>query len=215
MGKFTPKAGFDGKSVNGTVVSSNKNGAILRNRSIPIIKQTNASTTEKNRFAYVARYWSSLSSTIQNRFITDSIFGITGYELFQYLAANRALFDLSPLLFVPSEASDTVWTSTLTIIGGTIPAVNVTTDANHPLYRILIECTGMLSAGVQTPNESDYRVVSSTAIDMNKTQLFGPDYLAVFPPLVAGSGMKVFCRSTSFRFAQGVRYSSQVSSVIL
>lgn len=215
MGKFTPKAGFDGKSVNGTVVSSNKNGAILRNRSIPIIKQTNASSTTKNQFSYIAHLWSNLSSTIQNRFITDSVFGITGYYLFQYMSQNLAIFGLDPIYFVPSEGADTTWTGEMIIVSTTLPACRVTTDANHPLYKILIECTGMLSAGITTPKESDYRIITSTDIDMDKDVAFEPQYNAVFPPLAIGSGLKVFMRCTSFKYAQGVRYSSQVSSVVL
>ena len=94
MGKFTPKAGFDGKSVDGTVVSSNKNGAILRGRGIPIISSSPKASVWKNNFSAAAHFWNTLTSTQKDVFNATTINGRTGYELFMYVNIPRRLFGL-------------------------------------------------------------------------------------------------------------------------
>lgn len=201
-------------SVAGTTYSRNKNGSYIRNKSVPVNRNTLAQQAARARFSVVSSDWKTLSASekesweanIVNYPYVDSL-GQTKYytasQLFKSL--NNSLFQLgmdkinfcvgpvslpsilSPEVVVSQGAG--IELSSITFSAGS--GTEVPTGFNLAIYATTIKSTGFSS-----PKNSDYRFINLQLAGADVVNLdLSSAYTSVFGNSwqdVANQGNKIY-----------------------
>lgn len=159
MGKFTPKAGFDGKTVDGTVVSSNHNGAILRNRSIPIKKSTTINGSPKTAFRYASSRWGTFTDMQKSAWDAFDFQGNMGYHGYMSFGMNKVVLGQQIPIAPPTLIGALNWTGLFT----NSPSASIFLQANRNAFVapavVVLYATRPFELGGVVPNENEYRVI--------------------------------------------------------
>lgn len=194
MGKFTPKAGFDGKSVNGTVVSSNKNGAILRNRSIPTNVKRPTNTPHRSSFQHAATRWTNMPSGDKTDWEALNLDGHSGYTAYQYYGNNRYICGQVLANAAPTLIGPTNWTASVSNpVSGEI-VVMATRGVFVAIVNVVVYMSPPVLDGNQEPNNNQFRIVANISNPTSLNRNVRPEYESIFGPLDAYEDFVVFVR---------------------
>lgn len=188
-------------SVAGTTYSRNKNGSYIRNKSVPVNRNTQAQQAARALFSAVSSSWKTLTpsqretweANIMSYPYVDSLGQTKYYTASQlYKSINSSLAQVG----LPTIANCQTPLSLQSVVGPEIIAQcgltpNLTIDAlafsgtpgtEVPTgFNVLIYATAMKSAGFSSPKNSDYRFIGAfqEGFDLAGTNL-GSAYSAVF-----------------------------------
>ncbi len=187
-------------SVAGTTYSRNKNGSYIRNKSVPVNRNTLAQQSARSRFSEVSSSWKQLTANERSSWengimqypYVDSLGQTKYYTASQlYKSINNSLLQvgLSPITYLQTPVT------LPSIISGEIIAdvssnsmlineVSFGSFGNNTVptgFQLLVYATTVKSSGFTSPKPSDYRFITSIdeAVDATTIQL-AAFYEAVF-----------------------------------
>lgn len=215
MGKFTPKAGFNGKSVDGTVVSSNKNGAILRGRGIPTNVNRPSNSPNKSSFQQGATRWSSLTEAQQAAWNSFTIQGYSGYNAWMYVASGRALKGQSLLVGPQPPVGSLNWSGVMANFDYAPVTVLCQRNAFVATANVLVYLSPPMPQDASVPNVNVFRIVLNKANPSDFTQDITGEYEAIFGSLSSFQGFKIFYRLVSIVRTSSERQQFQIGTLDL
>lgn len=201
--KYTPSAllsELSGKQ-GSTVASHNRFGPYLRNRVIPVNRNTLAQQNVRNNLAAASINWRSLTAAQQLAWTvaaslvtlidrlgrpyspTGAQYYISTYR-YTYVYDTTAAAGSTPPGGAAPVALLTV-TPTLTLIGNVV-SLAFTATPLAALTKIVIECTGPLSLGVSFVSRSQFKQIFVGAAASASPAVATTGYAAIFGGLITG-----------------------------
>jgi len=188
-------------SVAGTTYSRNKNGSYIRNKSVPVNRNTLAQQAARTVFGGVSSQWKSLTpnqkASFENQIMAypyvDSL-GQTKYytasQLFKSLNNSVRQLGLDPITNLPSPVSMLSITDFEAVVSQAVSAsISISsisfsdgqiTDVPTG-FQLAIYATDIKSDGFTSPKNSDFRLITSAAEGVDVTALaMESNYTAVF-----------------------------------
>lgn len=217
MAKFTPGAIIS--EIRGTIASTtfskNAAGAIIRNRVVPINRNSTVQNNQRQTFSNISSSWRGLTQAERNSWIAaaadfpyqDSLGQtkfLSGAQLYEKLNLNLALIGGTPIDTAPSPASFppieiTSVTASTSALSAAFTASPVPTGFTAVFYA-----TRPLSAGKQFVNKSDFRFVQIEAAAEASPAVLTTAYEAAISDLAGQTGKKIFVEMRLIETATGV-----------
>jgi hypothetical protein len=178
-------------SVAGTTYSRNKNGSYIRNKSVPVNRNTLAQQAARALFSGVSSGWKALTamqrSSWENQIMAypyvDSL-GQTKYytasQLYKSLNGSLVQVGLNPITTIGAPVpminltSVEVETSAQTSASITINSIGFTDGTNTDVpagFLLAIYATDIKSQGFTSPKNSDFRYIAQAAAGVDVTAL--------------------------------------------
>jgi hypothetical protein len=177
-------------SVAGTTYSRNKNGSYIRNKSVPVNRNTLAQQAARARFSEVSSSWKGLDAneraTWENNIMqypyVDSLGQTKYYTASQlYKSINNSLFQvgLTPISSLPSPISMPTIISGEVIVDQSakqiyINEISFGSFGNNTVpvgFSLLIYATTIRGAGFSAPKNSDYRFIDKIDASVDATSI--------------------------------------------
>jgi hypothetical protein len=227
MAKFTPGAIIS--EIRGTIASTtfskNAAGAIIRNRVVPINRNSTLQSNQRQIFSNLSSSWRALTEAQRNSWIAaapdfpyqDSLGQtkfLSGAQLYEKLNLNLAVIGESPITTAPAQ------TSFPELAFGAIAATDAAfTAAFTPTpvpagMTAVFYATRPLSAGKSFVNKSDFRFIQSeAAAEASPADLFAA-YEAAVSSLTGQEDKKVFVEMGLIETATGIA-SARIRGVVI
>ncbi|HMO34383.1 MAG TPA: hypothetical protein PKE07_15405 [Lacibacter sp.] len=203
MAKFTPGAivsEISGK-IAATIYTRNKGGNVIRNRRTPINRRSVGQSTVRQRLGNLAAGWRGLSAA--NRaswnaaapnFPYQNTLGETKYlsgeQVYVQFNSNLLILGAAAVATAPSPFSFETYTIALTANTTPVLSLAFTPTPMTAFNNLAVYATPPLSAGIDSPNKSKFRLITTIAAAASSPANILTAYQNVFgtPPL----GQKVF-----------------------
>lgn len=228
MAKFTPGAIIS--EIRGTIASTtfskNAAGAIIRNRVVPINRNTTAQSNQRQVFANVSSSWRGLSEAQRNSWIAaapdfpyqDSLGQtkyLSGAQLHEKLNLNLEVIGQPAISTAPSQTSFPAFE-----LGAITATASAFTAAFTPTpvpagYTAVFYATRPLSAGKSFVNKSDFKLVQTEdAAEASPADLF-TNYESIVSSLTGQTGKKIFVEMRLIETATGIASTTVRGMVIV
>jgi len=203
MGKFTPKNGGPDGTVDGFVVSSNHNGAILRNKSIPTNVKRPSNTPHRSSFNAAATRWSNIDTFNKTQWENHTLDGYSGYEAYQYFGNNRYLCGLDYPANVRPLIGALNWTASISNpVSG-----QLLVTANEGVFvdtaNVVVYMSPPVVNGNQEPNQNEFRIVLNKRNPTSFMEDVRASYESIFGPLDEYQGFVIYVRITTITWRTG------------
>lgn len=225
MAKFTPGAIIS--EIRGTIASTtfskNAAGAIIRNRVVPINRNSTAQANQRQVFSNISSAWRGLTDAQRNSWIAaapdfpyqDSLGQtkfLSGAQLYEKLNLNLNVIGEESISTAPSQTSfPSIDLGTITVTDAAFTAA-FTPDPVPAGFAAVFYATRPLSAGKSFVNKSDFKFVQfEDPAAASPADLFAA-YEASVSDLTGQEGKKVFVEMRLIEIASGIA-STTVRSV--
>lgn len=224
--KFNDFASISG-SINGKTYSRTRAGNVIKSRSNPVNPNTSFQSAVRAQFAALSATWRGLTDGQRKSWdaagetfpainaIGES-YTPSGFQLYMNLNGNLQAVDAA-IISVPPSAAAFVASSIDTF--QVVNTAGVTTEASIDLStpvgadnKMLVELTGSLSAGVNSPGTGAFRKTFVSALNADAIDVFA-EYVVRFGSASVGS--KVFVKIFNVNTVTGQRLSIGTQSAIV
>lgn len=217
MAKFTPGAIIS--EIRGTIASTtfskNAAGAIIRNRVVPINRNSTAQSNQRQVFSNISSAWRGLTEAQRNSWIAaapdfpyqDSLGQtkfLSGAQLYEKLNLNLAVIGEASISDAPPQTSFPAMTlGTITATAASLSAVFTPSPVPAGMTAVFY-ATRPLSAGKSFVNKSDFKFIQTeAAAGISPVDLFAA-YTAAVSSLTGQAGKKVFVEYRLIEVASGI-----------
>jgi hypothetical protein len=226
--KFTPGAIIS--EIRGTIASTtfskNAAGAIIRNRVVPINRNSTLQANQRQKFGNISSGWRALSEAERASWIAaaadfpyqDSLGQtkfLSGAQLFEKFTLNLAVIDEAQVDTAPSPASfDEIALGAVTLTDAAF-TVAFTPDPVPAGMAMVWYATRPISAGKSFVNKSDFRFIQfEDPAAVSPVNLFAA-YEAAVSTLTGQEDKKVFIEARYIQVATGVASAAVRTSAIV